>query len=92
MEELFGPISATTIAAIVAVLVQAIKEHFQLDGKAALLLSLGVSLISFAPFYLLFYWGTLPTGQLIYSALFYSISGWLLAAGYYSAIKTGFGR
>lgn len=92
MEELFGPISATTIAAIVAVLVQIIKDQWQLEGKAALMVSLGVSLVAFVPFYLLWFWGTLPTGQLIYSALFYSVSGWLLAAGFYSTIKTGFGR
>ena len=92
MEELFGKISPTAIAALVSVIVQIFKETWQLEGKRALLVSLGVSLVLFAPFYLLFYWGTLPVGQLIYTALFYSLSGWLLAAGIYSTIKTGFGR
>ena len=92
MEELFGPVSATTIAAIVAVLVQIVKEQWQLDGKPALLVSLAISLVMFVPFYLLWFWGSLPTGQLIYSALFYSISGWLLAAGFYSTFKTGMGK
>lgn len=92
MDELFGPISATTIAAICTVLVQIAKEQWQLDGKIALVVSLIISLFFFLPFYLIFFWGTIPPAQLIYSSMFYSFCGWLLSCGFYSTVKTGLGR
>jgi len=91
MDELFGPISATTIAAIVAVVVQLVKSNWQLDGKPALAVSFLISIMFFMPFYLIWFWGTLPLAQLVYSSIFYSVSGFLLACGFYSAIKTTMG-
>ena len=92
MEELFGKIGPTGIAAIVAIITQILKDVWQLSNRPALLASLAVSLVFFVPFYLAFYWGTIPTAQLVYSSFFYAVSGWLLAAGFYSTFKTGMGK
>ena len=92
MEELFGPISATTIAAIVSVVVQLVKSQWQLEGKVALALSFLISMVFFLPFYLIWFWDTLPFARLLYSSVFYSISGFLLACGFYSAVKTSLGK
>ena len=54
MGELVGPISATTIAAVVAVLVQVAKENWALTGRQALLVSFIISFVFFVPFELIF--------------------------------------
>jgi len=88
MEELFGAITATTVATVVALLVQLVKDTWKLEGKKALLISLGLSFVFFLPYHLIFRWDPEHMAMMIYSAIFYVFPGWLLACGLYSAGKT----
>ena len=88
MEELFGPITATFISMIVALLVQVAKSYWNVDGKQALLVSFIIALLFYIPYQLIYFWNPDAIAQMVYSALIYSIAGWLLACGIYSVGKT----
>ena len=88
MGELVGPIGATTIAAVVAVLVEVAKSNWDLSGRKALLVSFLISFLFFVPFELIWNWGEIQTAKLLYQSIFYAFAGWLIACGMYSAGKT----
>jgi hypothetical protein len=88
MEQLSGPITAAGIAAVAAILIQVAKTQWELTGRLSLLVSFVIAMVLFLPFHLIWGAAELSTAQHIYSSIFYSIVGWLIAAGMYSASKT----
>lgn len=88
MEELYGPITAFLVSAVVTGISQLIKEYWSLEGKSALLASLGIAILFFVPFHII--WSDAVTAKVVYSAFIYAFLGFFSAAGLYSTAKTVF--
>ena len=88
MEEVFGPITPFLINMVVALLTQYIKTNFTLDGKKVQFVALAFSAVFIVPYQLLLLGEITALG--IYSAVVYSLLGWLSAIGLYEvASKIG---
>ena len=85
MGEIYGPVTAYGVAALVALCTQITKGFLKADDFAAVLVSLFWSLVWGSTFHLIVS-GITP--MTVYEAIFYSFWGALTANGIYSATAT----
>jgi len=93
MQELFGPITGSTLVFVVTLLTQFVKQHFSFSARQVQLIALLFSIILVVPYHVITAlmvqpdWAAVELAYMVFSAIVYGLLGWLAAIGAYEVIK-----